>query len=124
MVYNAMKMFMEINPQLFDDCSHDYRELQSTAEAREQSRKAKWDKLERLASSRKKADTVSAASTGPAKSSDMSSLPEDTDQITQDSRQRLHALKLQDEGATGKEPKERRHRERDGQQSVSGSQVD
>jgi serine/threonine-protein phosphatase 2A regulatory subunit B' len=28
MVYNAMKLFMEVNPQLFDDCSHDYAESQ------------------------------------------------------------------------------------------------
>ena len=33
MVYNAMKLFMEINPQLFDDCSHDYTEHQNNAEA-------------------------------------------------------------------------------------------
>ena len=29
MVYNAMKLFMEVNPQLFDDCSHDYAESQT-----------------------------------------------------------------------------------------------
>ena len=40
MVYNAMKLFMEINPQLFDDCSHDYTEHQNNAEAREQAREA------------------------------------------------------------------------------------
>src|SRR5450432_2110218 len=45
MVYNAMKLFMEINPQLFDDCSHDYTEHQNNAEAREQARESKWKAL-------------------------------------------------------------------------------
>ncbi|RKF75950.1 Serine/threonine-protein phosphatase 2A 56 kDa regulatory subunit delta isoform [Golovinomyces cichoracearum] len=46
MVYHAMKVFMEINPQLFDDCSHDYAEQQNNAEAREQARESKWKALE------------------------------------------------------------------------------
>lgn len=46
MVYNAMKLFMEINPQLFDDCSHDYNEHQNSADKREQARKDKWAKLQ------------------------------------------------------------------------------
>src|SRR4051794_29646497 len=49
MVYNAMKLFMEINPQLFDDCSHDYTEHQNTAEARETARANKWKVLEEQA---------------------------------------------------------------------------
>lgn len=52
MVYNAMKLFMEVNPQLFDECSHDYTESQSTAPARLQARNAKWDALEALAKAR------------------------------------------------------------------------
>lgn len=46
MVYNAMKLFMEINPQLFDDCSHDYNEHQNNADKREEARKEKWAKLQ------------------------------------------------------------------------------
>jgi serine/threonine-protein phosphatase 2A regulatory subunit B' len=42
MVYNAMKLFMEINPGLFDDCSHDYTEQQNSAAAREAARQHKW----------------------------------------------------------------------------------
>ena len=38
MVYNAMKMFMEINPQLFDECSHEYNERMNSAEEREKAR--------------------------------------------------------------------------------------
>lgn len=49
MVYNAMKLFMEVNPQLFDDCSHDYTESQNNADSRKRERQARWDKLTDLA---------------------------------------------------------------------------
>ncbi|KAK9773756.1 putative Serine/threonine-protein phosphatase 2A 56 kDa regulatory subunit [Seiridium cardinale] len=45
MVYNAMKLFMEINPQLFDDCSHEYTEQQNNAPAREALRERKWQAI-------------------------------------------------------------------------------
>src|SRR5580700_7031289 len=61
MVYNAMKLFMEINPQLFDDCSHDYTEHQNNAEAREKAREAKW---KALAEQAKMAKTNGAARSG------------------------------------------------------------
>ncbi|KAI5365496.1 Putative protein phosphatase 2A, regulatory B subunit, B56, armadillo-like helical [Septoria linicola] len=53
MVYNAMKLFMEVNPQLFDECSHEYTEQQNNAEAVKASRQAKWDRLTQLAESMK-----------------------------------------------------------------------
>lgn len=49
MVYNAMKLFMEVNPVLFDECSHDYTESQNSADARKQERQDKWNKLAQLA---------------------------------------------------------------------------
>ncbi|CAK3828669.1 Serine threonine- phosphatase 2A 56 kDa regulatory subunit delta isoform [Lecanosticta acicola] len=49
MVYNAMKLFMEVNPQLFDECSHEYTEQQNNAEAVKANRQAKWDRLTQLA---------------------------------------------------------------------------
>lgn len=45
MVYNAMKLFMEINPQLFDECSHEYTEAQNNADQVKAERKSKWDRL-------------------------------------------------------------------------------
>lgn len=51
MVYNAMKLFMEVNPQLFDDCSHEYTESQNNADARKKERQEKWDRLSALAKS-------------------------------------------------------------------------
>jgi serine/threonine-protein phosphatase 2A regulatory subunit B' len=59
MVYNAMKLFMEINPQLFDDCSHEYTEQQNNAGAREALRERKWAAIQEQASKRKKSNGVS-----------------------------------------------------------------
>ena len=84
MVYNAMKLFMEINPQLFDDCSHDYNEHQNNADKREQARKDKWARLQSQADKMKEG-------LGP-------SVPVTSDP-TQDNEQRLGGLKLHDESA-------------------------
>jgi serine/threonine-protein phosphatase 2A regulatory subunit B' len=92
MVYNAMKLFMEINPQLFDDCSHDYNELQNSADKREQARKAKWDKLNEQAEKMKSGQGVPPSRPKP-----------DAD-TTQESQQRLETLKLHDENNGGTAP--------------------
>ena len=97
MVYNAMKLFMEINPQLFDDCSHDYTELQNSAEAREQARKRKWDKLA------DQANRMKNGLGGPAAVNAANSKFE-SDKITQDSQKRLDALKLHDDAVNGNKP--------------------
>lgn len=94
MVYNAMKLFMEINPQLFDECSHDYNELQNTAGQREQAREAKWAKLTEQANKMKAG--LAKAPTTPA----IQEVPE-TD-ATQDNQERLDALKLHDESSSTK----------------------
>ena len=91
MVYNAMKLFMEINPQLFDDCSHDYNEHQNSADQREEARKAKWDKLDEQAAKMK-----SGIGQPPPK-------PKSDTDATQDSQQRLDALKLHDESTAVKQ---------------------
>jgi hypothetical protein len=94
MVYNAMKLFMEINPQLFDECSHDYNELQNTAGQREKAREAKWAKLTEQAD-RMKRGLAKAPSTPSIKE-----VPE-TDPA-QDNQERLDALKLHDESTSAK----------------------
>lgn len=86
MVYNAMKLFMEINPQLFDDCSHDYNELQNNADQRESARKAKWDKLQQ------QADKMKTGLNG-AKAT---KLKPEAD-ATQDTQQRLGNFNLHDD---------------------------
>lgn len=117
MVYNAMKLFMEINPQLFDDCSHEYTELQNSADTREKSRQSKWDKLAEQAKQRKSGIVVPLAPTGTkAVNAKVPPRVDEMDPITQDSQKRLDALKLQDESNAGKE---RRQREPDRPNSVS-----
>jgi serine/threonine-protein phosphatase 2A regulatory subunit B' len=92
MVYNAMKLFMEINPQLFDECSHDYNELQNTAGQREKAREAKWAKLTEQADRMKK---------GLAKPPTAPSIKEvDESDAAQDNQERLNALKLDESSAS------------------------
>lgn len=94
MVYNAMKLFMEINPQLFDDCSHDYTEHQNNAEAREQARANKWKALEEQA--KRGVANGSVRPTAISISSSRSKKVDELDPITEDNQKRLDSLKLQD----------------------------
>ncbi|KAH8758702.1 protein phosphatase 2A regulatory B subunit [Hyaloscypha finlandica] len=95
MVYNAMKLFMEINPQLFDDCSHDYTENQNNAEAREQARESKWKALAEQAK-RAKTNGVVRPSAVTNNSTRSKSKVDELDPITEDNQKRLDSLKLQD----------------------------
>lgn len=95
MVYNAMKLFMEINPQLFDDCSHDYNEQRDTAEERKKARQSKWDQLALQASQRHKSQPSTNNTRVPKINT--TTRVDEADPITQDSRERLDALRLQDE---------------------------
>ena len=103
MVYNAMKLFMEINPQLFDDCSHEYTEMQNNAGKREQSRQDKWNKLAEQAKQMQSGQKAPPAFTTDSVASNGKTRVEEIDPITQDSQKRLDALKLQDESNAGKE---------------------
>ncbi|KIW79533.1 hypothetical protein Z517_06145 [Fonsecaea pedrosoi CBS 271.37] len=94
MVYNAMKLFMEINPQLFDECSHDYNEMQNTAAQREKAREAKWEKLT------EQANRMKAGLAKPPTTPSIKEVPE-TD-AAQDNQERLDALKLHDESSSSK----------------------
>ena len=118
MVYNAMKLFMEINPQLFDDCSHDYTEMQSSAEQRQQIRQGKWEKLveqaRQMQNGRASVQPPSTSHRGLKVTAP--SRIDEVDPITQDSQQRLDALKLQDDGVNGRD--QRRPRDHDGQITV------
>lgn len=82
-----MKLFMEVNPQLFDECSHEYTESQNNADQRTQDRQAKWDKLTDLAQKMKSGLPPVAASGGSAGATD------ETDPL------RLEQLRLQDDAA-------------------------
>lgn len=104
MVYNAMKLFMEVNPQLFDDCSHDYAESQNNANERLQFRQSRWEKLEKIAEARKNG-TLDATASSHAKVNSPMRI-DDNDPLSQDSQRRLEALRLQDDGLTNRRPKD------------------
>ncbi|OCL02102.1 protein phosphatase 2A regulatory B subunit [Glonium stellatum] len=121
MVYNAMKLFMEVNPQLFDDCSHDYAESQNNADQRQQSRQSRWDKLAELAKARQNGrieakPAAAAAGQGSKVSSPMRL--DDADPLSQDSQRRLEALRLQDDAMSARERRPKDY-DRQSQNSVS-----
>ena len=118
MVYNAMKLFMEINPQLFDECSENYRENEATAAQTLRNRTERWATVADWA---KKRSNGGAAAIPPLtdlrgqKFNPPSRVDEDP--ITQDSQKRLDALRLQDESGVGRDG--RRTRGADGHIQVS-----
>ncbi|KAL4955402.1 protein phosphatase 2A regulatory B subunit [Aspergillus filifer] len=104
MVYNAMKMFMEINPQLFDECSHEYNERQNSSDLREKARQTRWEKVAERAVQRQNGAPL------PPLQSSTAEVPlqlDDIDALTQDSQKRLGNLKIDEPGPA----KERRPRE-------------
>jgi serine/threonine-protein phosphatase 2A regulatory subunit B' len=117
MVYNAMKLFMEINPQLFDDCSHDYTEHQNTAEAREQARENKWKALVEQAKLHKTNGSARGATiSSPSRTKIAPARIDEMDPLTEENQKRLDSLKLQDG-----ERRERRPSLHDRQNSVGSS---
>jgi serine/threonine-protein phosphatase 2A regulatory subunit B' len=91
MVYNAMKLFMEINPQLFDDCSHQYTEQQNSAASREAIRQRKWSAIAEQADRRK---GVNGNASHRPRTNTMPRVDEADG--TEDNQKRLDSLKLQD----------------------------
>ncbi|KAI9712393.1 MAG: Serine/threonine-protein phosphatase 2A 56 kDa regulatory subunit delta isoform [Bogoriella megaspora] len=108
MVYNAMKLFMEVNPQLFDECTHEYTEAQNNAEERQQSRQSKWDRLAAQAKAMQNGHAQAQAPGTTATGSKVSTPIDDGgDPLSGDSSRRLEALRLQDDAVA----KERRPKE-------------
>ncbi|KAI0881112.1 protein phosphatase 2A regulatory B subunit [Annulohypoxylon maeteangense] len=102
MVYNAMKLFMEINPQLFDDCSHEYTEQQNNAAAREALREKKWAAIADQANKRK---SNGASGNGhPATKVNILPRVDESDTVTEDNQKRLDSLKLQDADRGSRRP--------------------
>ncbi|KAL2851079.1 phosphatase 2A regulatory B subunit-domain-containing protein [Aspergillus pseudoustus] len=103
MVYNAMKMFMEINPQLFDECSHEYNERQNSAELREKARLSRWAKVTEKAAQRQNG----VARPRGSSSAEIPLQLDDIDAITQDSQNRLSSLKLDESSPARGAPRPR-----------------
>ncbi|KAI8958532.1 protein phosphatase 2A regulatory B subunit [Daldinia sp. FL1419] len=118
MVYNAMKLFMEINPQLFDDCSHEYTEQQNNAAAREALRERKWAAITEQANKRR-ANGASENGTPAAKPLNILPRVEEADSVTEDNQKRLDSLKLQDANQNNRRPNTH---ERQGSASSARSQ--
>ena len=98
MVYNAMKLFMEINPQLFDECSDHYRENEATAAQILQNRTARWNMVAEWAKQRSNGEIAAIPPLTDLRGQKFNpSSRIDEDPITQDSQKRLDALRLQDE---------------------------
>lgn len=95
-----MKMFMEINPQLFDECSHEYTEHQNSSEKREKTRQDRWDMIERQATNRKNGVPPPPA---PAPVLDVPEPIDEVEAMTHESQKRLNTLKLQEDSETSKE---------------------
>ncbi|KAG9250242.1 phosphatase 2A regulatory B subunit-domain-containing protein [Emericellopsis atlantica] len=109
MVYNAMKLFMEINPQLFDDCSHEYTEQQNSAAAREAMRERKWAALAERAEQQREIN-----GTGRAQGGNLDRVDE-VDPAAEENQKRLDSLNLQDN------PGRRPAHERQGSAASAGS---
>ncbi|CAD0100015.1 unnamed protein product [Aureobasidium mustum] len=87
-----------VNPQLFDDCSHDYTEQQNNAPEVKKTRQEKWDRLAALAQSMKSGLPPSAAINTSTAPSATPARTDDTDPL------RLEQLRLQDDSE--RRPKE------------------
>lgn len=111
-----MKLFMEINPQLFDDCSHDYTEHQNNAEAREKAREEKWKALAEQAKMAKSNGSIRGGVSSTRTKVTPPKQVAEMDPITEDNQKRLDSLKLQDG-----ERRERRPSAHDRQHSVGSS---
>ena len=51
LIYNALKLFMEMNQKLFDDCTQKYKIEQKKEREKSKQRVEAWQKLENLARS-------------------------------------------------------------------------
>ncbi|KAJ3101141.1 Serine/threonine-protein phosphatase 2A 56 kDa regulatory subunit delta isoform [Physocladia obscura] len=51
LIYNALKLFMEISPKLFDDCTNKYKQNRQLERKKQKDREEMWAKLEAVASS-------------------------------------------------------------------------
>ncbi|XDV43892.1 hypothetical protein PO909_012281 [Leuciscus waleckii] len=51
LIYNALKLFMEMNQKLFDDCTQQFRAEKNKEKAKLKEREEAWIKIESLAKS-------------------------------------------------------------------------
>ncbi|BFZ59932.1 serine/threonine-protein phosphatase 2A 56 kDa regulatory subunit delta isoform [Saitoella coloradoensis] len=49
MIFNALKLFMEISPSLFDECSNEYKIAKESGDQREREREERWQAIVEMA---------------------------------------------------------------------------
>lgn len=76
MVCNAIKLFTDTKPALYEQCANLYLESKDAAEAREQMRKESWKKLDEMVS--KSAPTTTTATTAATTTAPALAVPADT----------------------------------------------
>ena len=84
---SGTNMGVEVNPQLFDDCTHEYGAQQNAQAQKQSDRKARWDRLEQLATT-KKTPSQGGATTPSARLDEGDPL---------ENQRRMEALRLQDD---------------------------
>lgn len=49
LIYNALKLFMEINQKLFDECTHEYNRQKELEKKKLEERQKQWQQMEKTA---------------------------------------------------------------------------
>lgn len=60
LIYNALKLFMEMNQKLFDECTQQYKLEQKKEKEKQKQRLENWEKLENLARKNPEVDQISS----------------------------------------------------------------
>ncbi|CAN7993117.1 unnamed protein product, partial [Ixodes pacificus] len=87
LVYNALKLFMEMNQKLFDDCVQSYRQERHSEKLRLREREDAWNRIESLAEKNPQFQEVipllssDSSSMAGSTASDACSPPEDDDML-------------------------------------------
>ncbi|XP_074027329.1 protein phosphatase regulatory B subunit well-rounded isoform X4 [Leptinotarsa decemlineata] len=81
LIYNALKLFMEMNQKLFDECTQQYRQERQKEREREHLRQELWSKVEILASRKPEYEIVHSRN---CNINDMITSPDPDDEISLD----------------------------------------
>ncbi|XP_064784744.1 serine/threonine-protein phosphatase 2A 56 kDa regulatory subunit gamma isoform-like isoform X1 [Oncorhynchus masou masou] len=77
LIYNALKLFMEMNQKLFDDCTQQFRAEKNKEKAKSKDREEAWIKIENLAKSNPQLRTRDQRKDRPMMMRRKSDLPQD-----------------------------------------------
>lgn len=66
LVYNALKLFMELDPKLFEECTKQYKTLRAAEKKKEKEREEHWKYLESLVTDKLTSDIMETLSEPPS----------------------------------------------------------